>query len=444
MSEIALRGYQADDVARLERALGKHQRVLYVLPTAAGKTIVAAAIMRARVREHQRLLFLAHRREIVQQAMDRLIASGVPEVMIGVIMAGAARVRSIAPIQLASVDTLRRRDVPGSVDLVIVDEAHRAAAASYRWLIAELAAPVLGLTATPKRLDGKGLAEDFDKMVVGPQSSELLDAGWLARLRAWTVPENNLPDLSDVRLSGGDYQRGQLEGVMNTRALVGNIVEHWQRLAAEQRTVVFCVGVEHSRHVRESFATAGVAAEHLDGETPTRERAAVLQRLRNGATRVLTNCDIVTEGWDEPSLKCIVMARPTKSLRLYLQMVGRAARPWENAEPRLLDHAGNVLRHGMPQMDRKWKLATTRGRPKKSEPTAKACPECGELLEALSRECACGFVFWTADPPVEKRGQLVEVVQQDDVKRRRAVLRRLAKKHGVGSDWVRRVEEAIR
>ena len=358
---IALRPYQLDAVERVREQLrAGSRRVLIVAPTGSGKTVLAAHIMACAVESGRRVLFVAHRRELIDQCYRKLQDSGVAPV--GVIMSGDPRRNPGASVQVASIDTLRHRAKP-LADLVIVDEAHRALAKSYVDLAAMYPAAVhLGLTATPYRADGQGLCDAYDTLVVVASPRELIAEGFLVEPLVYSPGAHEMPDLSTVQIKGGDYEEGALAQAMDRPALVGNIVDHWLRYAEHQRTVAFAVSIAHSKHLVERFQAASVAAEHLDGTTPTKERAAILGRLETGTTRVVVNVGVLCEGWDQPSVKCCVLARPTKSTGLYLQQAGRILRPWTDpttglpARAILIDHAGCVLEHGLPQGDRELSL----------------------------------------------------------------------------------------
>lgn len=332
------------------------KRVLVVLPTGSGKTVVASRLVLDAVRAGERVLFLAHRRELINQAHAQLLRAGIDTDQIGVIMGNDTRSSPNAVVQVASIDSLRRRDCPPA-DLVIVDEAHRALAGSYRRVIEMYPqAWHVGLTATPYRLDGQGLGDVYNEIVAVARPSELIRAGRLVAPVVYTVPKEKLPDLDGVRPVAGDYNLGALSRAVNQKALVGNIVDEWLRLAEGRRTVVFAVSVEHSLSIVERFVAAGVTAEHLDGSTTTEERDAILGRLQSGETKVVSNCMVLAEGWDMPCCKCLVLARPTQSLSLHIQQSGRISRPWRGVCPIILDHAANTLTHGLPHQDREFSL----------------------------------------------------------------------------------------
>jgi superfamily II DNA or RNA helicase len=243
---------------------------------------------------------------------------------------------------------------------------------------------IIGLSATPCRADGRPLQGHFEELVAAAVYSELIAGGFIDAPLVYSTP---MPaDLSRVHTAGGDYNLDELEDAVNRGALVGNIGAEWQKRAEGRRTVVFCVSVKHSLAVRDMFRELGVTAEHLDGTTEELERAAILSRLACGYTQVVCNVGVLTEGWDCPPVKCGVIARPTKSLALWMQMAGRFLRPWGGITPLLLDHGGNVDRLGMPHADREWSLT---GKPKKAKGDApeKVCKECFAYIPASSREC---------------------------------------------------------
>ncbi len=441
---MSLRPYQTKDARAIRAAHRKARRVLYVLPTGGGKTVVAVAVIMAALRARQRVLFLAHRRELINQAAARLIEAGIPADKIGVTMADDSRHDLAAPIQVASIDTIRRRSVRPAADLVIIDEAHRAPADSYRAVVdAYPAALLLGLTATPWRMDGKGLRGCFDVLVAGPTAEALIADGHLARPRIWTVPKEERPDLEGVHSLGGDYKIGELSERVGRRKLVGSIVDHWFKHAEWQRTVVFAVDVAHSLRITKAFNEAEVPAEHLDGTTPKEERDAILARLKSRETWVVCGVGVLTEGWDAPWVKCAVLARPTRSRTLHMQMCGRILRPWEGVTPVLLDHSGNALVHGPPQMVRPLSLDADR---EKGDAPCKECPECYAVAMASDVKCGeCGYEW-----PAVEAGAGVEEVDGELVEMREAARASvldsalsIAGHNGFSRDWANMVAAAF-
>jgi superfamily II DNA or RNA helicase len=303
-SGVCLRPYQTSAIERLDEAVCRGvRRVLVAAPTGSGKTVIAAALMRRDVDAGRRVLFLAHRRELIHQTVAKLLDAGVPEATIGVIMGNDPRRRPDAQIQVASVDTLRRRPLPPA-DVVIVDECHRAIARSHSSITERYPDALhIGYTATPYRGDGTGMRERYDEMIIVATPRLLIADGFILEPRVFTIPKGAMPDLRGVRVRGGDYDERALAEAMNQKRLVGNLVEHWLRLANNERTVVFAVNVAHSKHIAAQFTAAGIAAEHVDGTMANAERDAALARIASGETRVLCSCMLVSEGFDCPPLR---------------------------------------------------------------------------------------------------------------------------------------------
>ena len=279
--------------------------------------------------------------------------------------------------------------------------------------------PVDNIYASPVLLSDLQ-SKRYDDLVVVSTPAQLIADGFLVEPRVFTVRPSELPDLSGVRTRRGDYDERALAAAVDRQPLVGNIVEHWLRLADGRRTVAFAVSVEHSRHIAERFREAGIAAEHLDGTTTPLERDAILRRLERGETRVVSNCGVLCEGWDQPSVKCCILARPTKSVGLYLQQAGRILRPWRDTSGDavsavVLDHAGCAVTHGLPQDERALSLESLvksrTGRKSVMPPRSKSCDECGAALPPSTRVCSgCGFAFGGVESvPDENESTLVEV-----------------------------------
>ncbi len=413
---VTLRPYQTEAIDRVRAQIRAGKRaILLVLPTGGGKTVVASAVILSAFLRGKRVVFFAHRRELIKNTRSKLIAAGVPPECIG-IMLGADTERLDAPVIVASIDTWRAREHSRPpADLVFVDEAHRSCSDTYRMAIGhyrDAGATVLGLTATPFRSDGRGLGDIYEALEVIATPSKLIEDGFLCAPKVFSLPADKRPDLTGVRTKGGDYQLDDLSARMNTAVLVGGLVSQWQKHAGRQRTVVFAVDVAHSRHIAESFVEAGVAAEHLDGNTPNSERDAILARLASGETLVVSNCAVLTEGWDCPAVKCCTLARPTKNPGLYLQMAGRILRPWEDMEAIILDHAGLCLAHGLPQDDREFALEMSRPKTVEGEPPHKVCPSCDAVIRTGSAACPeCGHKFPPREIPQQEAGELVEITR---------------------------------
>lgn len=405
-----LRTYQSDAIENLRNLVksGK-KRIVLVLPTGGGKTMIAAHIAKTAVDRGHRVGFFAHRVELLRQTKATFERTGIARV--GAI-AGGEEPDDDAPAHVISIDAFRNREKP-KLDVIFVDEAHRSMATSYRAHIFEAYpnAIIIGLTATPERLDGQGLGTLYEEMIVVATPAELIESGHIVKPRLFSHPID--VDLNSVRSVCGDYHLGDLEEAMRSNVLVGNIVSHWQKMANNERTFVFAVGVEHSKKITQTFCDAGIAAVHVDAETPKNERLQALINFETGKTRVLSSCGLFIEGVDIPSARCAILARPTKSVTVYLQSVGRVLRPWHGLGSLILDHAGNAVIHGKPWEEREWSLEG-RQKKKKNPFKTKVCESCFAILEGNPKECPeCGAELFVGselrEEPTEVGGELEEL-----------------------------------
>jgi DNA repair protein RadD len=400
---IILRSYQTEVIDKVDAALGQgKRRVLLVAPTGAGKTVILAAIIKQAVAEDLRVMVLAHRREIISQTSEKLSAQQIEH---GVIRAGLLmdleQNVQVCSIQTVWARAMRTTKIPlPPADLLVIDESHHVPAQTYRKLIeAYPNAILLGATATPCRGDGRGLGNFFDCIVETPQVPELIAEGYLVKTRVYAPKD---VDLKGVRVQGGDYVETQLAQRMDRDDLVGDIVSHWHKFGGRRKTVVFAINVAHSIHIRDEFIKSGVRAEHIDGTTPKEERDAVLARLASGETELVTNCMVLTEGWDQPEVSCCILARPTKKMGLYRQMVGRVLRPAPGKfDAIVLDHSGAVFQHGFVEDPVEWTLETDK---RAVSPTHSArlksghnsrlleCSQCNEIRTAGEPCRNCGFL----------------------------------------------------
>lgn len=388
-----LRPYKTEAVSKLRSSYAAgHRAPLLALPTGGGKTIIFAAITSAARTKGRGVLIVVHRRELIRQASAKLTLAGVSH---GTIAAGF----DTAPnelVQVASVQTLARRlDTLPTFDLVIFDEAHHCQAATWRALLkAQLDAKLLGVTATPVRLDGKGLGVHaggcFDDLIVGPPIAELVAGEFLSPTKCF-VPARRI-DLTGVRTRAGDFVAADLEPLVNTGTVIGDVVEQYRRRADHQPAIAFCISVAHAEHVAETFRDASYRAACVHGKLPAAERDALIAGLGDGTIEILTSCDLISEGLDVPAVGAVMLLRPTKSLGLFMQQVGRGMRPAAGKGALVvLDHVGNTLIHALPDAERIWSLAA--GVEKTRQPAPMwTCPECGCVNPLAARICAeCGF-----------------------------------------------------
>lgn len=418
----ALRPYQLDALPKIGDAWRRdHRAPLLCAPTGSGKTVLAAELIRRSVEHGWRVLFLAPRRELIDQAYDKLVASGID---VNVVMAGDTRRDDFSRVTIASVDTLHARKLRSgeypvlAPDLIVVDEAHLFVTPLRAGILAHWpSARIVGLTATPARKDGRALGLIFDELIEVATVGELTDAGFLVPGRYFSLAD---PDLSRVKITAGDFNQKQLAEEMDRPHLVGDIVSTWLARAGGRRTVVFATNIAHSVSLTNEFRLHGVAAEHVDANTPTDERKAIFDRFRSGETQVLSNCTLASYGFDLPELDAIVLARPTKSLVLYLQMLGRGLRPAPGKEYCLvLDHAGVVRRFGFADEPRGWSLdgpvenwredAQRNGRDIPEPKKLRDCLQCQAIF--TGSQCPeCDWYYKPKGVPVETlAGDLIEI-----------------------------------
>ena len=404
--------YQLQGVKQIREAFARVKRVLYVLPTSGGKTVIMSYIALNSIQRGRRVLILVHRVELLRQTGQKLSAMGIPH---GYISTEHTQ-DDQWPVQVAMVATLRNRNTE-PFNLIIVDECHHTPSSTYQEVIARHPdAYLLGVTATPCRLDGKGLKDCFDEMVQGPQIYELIEFGSL------TPPVTYAPavgiDLKGVRSVAGDYVRSALEEAVGKPSVTGSAVAEYTKLAPGRPCVVFCVSVKHAEQVAEEFRFQGYRAVSVDGNTDKTERDRMIQGLADGSVQVLCSCDIISEGTDVPAIEVGISLRPTKSLSLYIQQMGRVLRRHEGkTRALLLDHAGNCHRHGLITQHREWSLEE--GTEKKRTPSEiRQCLKCYAVYESSGSVCPeCG----TTPPPkprelVRVAGELVPVEEAEQAK----------------------------
>lgn len=417
MGSLELRPYQASAIQALRLGLaGGVKRQMLYSPTGSGKTEIAMAIIKGAKQKGKRVVFLCNRIHLVSQASKRFNRAGLPH---GVIQGDNTR-HLHEQIIVASIQTVARRGMP-DCDLIVIDEAHSVAGSKdFRSVIIERnAVPVIGLSATPF---SKGLGKHyvelggalFEAMTVATSIAELIEEKFLVDCEIYAPSE---PDMTGIKQSKNafgelDWSDADIGRAVDKPQLIGDIVSHWLRLSNGLPTVCFASNILHSKHIVESFRAVGVAAEHIDCYTTEEERAAILHRVETGETTIISNVGILTEGWDFPACRTMILARPTKSLIRYIQMIGRVLRPHHSKEKALvLDHSGTVQRLGFPTDDLPLELDD--GKPKadakqkKEEALPKKCPECHFMKPPKVSVCPrCGFKASRQSEIVEADGEL--------------------------------------
>ncbi len=403
---MKLRDYQEKAVADIETAWLDHRRVCLQIPTGGGKTVIAAEL----AARHATSMMIVHRQELMAQTIEKYNVAGID---CGVIAAG----HPFNPVKkhyVAMVQTLAKRmkQYPKwDPELLIVDECHLSLAATYDKVFEHYPnAKVLGLTATPTRLDGKGLGNKYDVIITGPSITSLIEKEHLADYMIYGPPEQM--DLSNVHTLGGDYKLNELNQEAGKATYTANAVEQYKKHLLGKRAIVFAVTIEHGKQVTEAFNNGPIAASMLDGTSSDDERATIMAQFKKGEILVLVNVQLFVEGLDCPDCAGIILLRPTKSLTRYLQSVGRGMRPKsDKGKLIILDHAGNYAHHGLPDREREYTLESKQSKGSSERGMGvKCCPECFRVIKGTDRECSCGYSFVPKGVEViEADGQLVEV-----------------------------------
>lgn len=398
-----LRPYQIKGNNEIRHNFAKgHRKVLLYLATGGGKTTVFSHILKLTAEKGNKAAMVVRGRKLVDQGHKRLLRENVSH---GVIMNNHWNVNRQAPVQVCSIDTMISRNIIPEGKLLVIDEAHLFTSDSCikfcdEFLAKNAGSFILSVTATPHA--DKSLRHLADVVVKPVSMQELIDDGYLVPPVYYAPTE---VDVSEVRVSKAtkDYVTADLEAILNGNDIVGNLVDNWQKFAENRSTLVFGVSIQHSKHIAEMFRAAGIPAEHCDADTPDKEREQIIDRLEKGITKVVSNVGIFCTGVDIPTLGCVMLARPTKSYNLYIQMAGRGTRPAQGKDDFiLLDNAGNVLRHGFITEEPECNLD---GAKPKSGPSVlvKTCKKCFAVFNQFDKCCPQCF----AVNPVEEKERMV-------------------------------------
>lgn len=389
MTPITLRVNQIEIINAIRNCMKKgHRHICVVAPCGFGKTAVMGWITQKSWENGNRIIFFVHRRELVEQAADTFRKFKIP---FGIIAAGVKPDYS-QPVQIASVQTLTKRiHKILAPNIMICDECHHIKASSYMKIIKNFAESwLIGATATPVRTDGQTLDDVFDEMVIGDRTRKLIEQGYLTGFD-YFAPTS--ADFSEVRVVCGDYDPKAAEKVMVQWKIVGDVVENYKKYANGKSAICYCVTTKHSRMVAKAFNDAGIPAAHCDYQTPKDERVRLVEDFRTGKIRVFCNVNLFGEGFDAPNAHAVILARPTKSLTLYIQQAMRALRPDPNDPDKrsvIIDHVDNYKRHGLPDANFNWSLKNVPDKPAR----IKKCPKCGKVVEWGTQYCPnCGYKF---------------------------------------------------
>lgn len=455
---MILRDYQFQCVDAIRDAFrAGYRRPLLVSPTGSGKTVIFKYIAENAAMRGKRVCILVHRKELLMQASAKL------DHRHGLIKAGITTNLS-DPIQIASVQTLVRRLRKAhyarpefGFDLIIIDEAHHTVASTYMQILAaHPRALVLGVTATPCRADGKGLGDVFDTLIQGPTVQELVDLGWLVPSEVYAP---SVLDVSQVHTRMGEYDKKELEVIVDKPTITGDAISHYRRYADGEPGITFCVSVKHAAHVASAFCDAGYRAKMVEGGMDDKERKQAIDNLGAGRIHMLTSCDLVSEGMDVPVVSVIILLRHTKSEGLHRQQMGRGLRTAPGKKRALfLDHVGNCLRHGLPTTPREWTLDVTQMKQRLTkkqdrEEQISYCPQCYHIFPKATVCPRCGATIFAGREIKEVEGELTKLdevalqkARKFEVQRCRSLesLVSLAYQRGYAhpEGWARRIYEA--
>ena len=399
---VELRDYQTNLLRQVGVALdgNSRSRVMMQLPTGGGKTIIAGGLLKAHLTEGRKAVWLTHRRELAQQTREMLTFANV-SAMADVLW----KPRTDAPAMSGGVVILMAQTVSRRVgrgiwnqydknDLMVIDEAHHATAKGYARAMRQWPGRIMGMTATPWRLSEKeGFNHLFEELICGPPVAELQSDNWLCRTQI-RVPSREGRILGGEVGSIGDYTEPGIEHANSRDVMTAGTLTFWKEHAEDRQTIVYAVSTDHAHNLAAVFADAGIPARVILGDTPIDERNRTIEEFRVGDLRVLVNVLVATEGFDLPDASCVVLTRPTLSLALFMQMVGRGLRPKDDGgDCLILDLAANSMIHGLPEDDRKWQLEP-RGKQEPGEVPVVWCPRCGAVFPAASHNCPnCGEPF---------------------------------------------------
>lgn len=390
--DIQLRDYQQKFIADIQAQFDNGVKdVVGVAPCGAGKTVMAAAIVKSAIERGDNVLFFVHRKELIDQTANTFCRFGIP---FGVISAGNKPNYNL-PVQIASVQTLvNRLSQIHKPNLLICDECHHILADSYIKIIKRFYnAKLLGLTATPQRMGGIRLGDVFDSMVLAPNTSELIAMGNLTPFH-YFAPDFKL-SLEKLHTQRGDYVNSESATLMSDAKILCNIVDEYKKHAYGKSAICYCVNVEHSKLVADRFNNAGISATQCDGTTDKFERQRIVDDFKRGNIKILCNADLFGEGFDVPNMDAVILARPTQSLTLHIQQSMRPLRPDPNNPDKvatIIDCVNNYLSFGLPDTDRNWSLEPNAEKQEGLAPM-KVCPQCREVVPAGTKFCQCGYEF---------------------------------------------------
>jgi DNA repair protein RadD len=407
------RPYQTAGLESLKASLrGGCSRIVYAAPTGSGKTVSAAAIVKGALAKRKRIAFTVPFVILIDQTFARLVENGADPGDMGVMQADHPLRRPAAPVQICSVQTLARRAFP-QVDIVIVDEAHVRHAPIASWMKLRPELIFIGLTATPWTA---GMGDTWDDLVNTTSIAELQAQGFLCRSRVF-APSH--PDLADIKITAGDYDEGQLSERMSGKKIVADVVANWRENGEDRQTLCYAVDRAHAATLHDEFESACIRTAYIDGNTDRAERAEILARFSSGEIKIICSVNTLCQGIDLPDVACIILARPTKSEILYVQIIGRGLRTAPGkTDCFIFDHSDTTLQLGFVEDIRHEKLRTAkddrarkqRSQPERTPAKPRQCISCTYLIAPGAIRCDhCGRPNHRPSSVTVKDGELAEI-----------------------------------
>ena len=375
---MPLRPYQNDLVEAVRGAWHEGYRApCIVLGCGGGKSCIVAEIARRTTFNGKRVLFLVHRKELVDQITATFARWGV--------------LMDLCLVGMVQTITRRMKKIPKPA-LIITDENHHSLATSYKRIYECFSdVPRVGVTATPVRLNGDGLGDVNDKLIIGKSTKWLIANGFLAPYDYYAP---SVADLTGLHTRRGEYVQADIDKAMIRNKVFGDVIAYYRKLANGKKAICYCASIRHSKATAAAFCDAGIRAKHIDGDTPKNERDRIISDFRKGEITILCNVDLISEGFDVPDCECSILLRPTHSLTLYIQQSMRCMRYREGKRAIIIDHVGNYARHGMPDDDREWTLAKKEKRKRaeterENSESVIQCPECFFTFAKENAENGC-------------------------------------------------------
>lgn len=383
---ISLFSDQVKEVNETIEAIKRGKNPLVQAPAGSGKTYQMMSVINWETARGGHVLYMVHRKEIIKQVEEKFDQHGID-----------ATVKTVFWLR-------RQKNYVDGVTMIITDESHHSEAEGYQNIYERYPKAIrVGFTATPARMDGKGFEDTYDKLIVGPTVDKLIDNNRLSNFELWGYDLGNKEMLK--RNFGKDFSKKIIKdyfGQSKSRAIFGDILHSWEQHAKDKQTIVYCYSVEFAKQVAEMFNNAGYKAACVyscKSAKEQRQRDKNIADFENGKIQILTNYDVIGEGFDVTNCSCTVLLRPTMSLTVYIQQAMRSMRYKSRKKATIIDQVGNFVRFGRPDHAWEWSLSSSPRFTLKGKPVLKDCPECHAALSIQTRNCPnCGYEF-----PIEEK-----------------------------------------